>query len=98
MPRPAAGSRPQNARTCPAKHTMKSLKLLALAARLCAALLALPPTLAQHAYYPVAEPGWRVLAPTEIVSTTDGPPYPAGTAGDWFVDRTTTLLPLCNYF
>ena len=31
----------------------------------------------------------------EIVHVADGPPYQAG--GDWLVDRTTTVLPMCNY-
>jgi hypothetical protein len=31
----------------------------------------------------------------EVVNVADGAPYQAG-AG-WFVDRTTTVLPLCNY-
>ena len=39
-----------------------------------------------------------MLATIEIVGTTDSAPYPAGSPGDWLVDRTTTLLPLCNYF
>ena len=25
-------------------------------------------------------------------------PYQAGAGGDWFVERTTTLLPFCNYY
>jgi hypothetical protein len=62
------------------------------------ALVAPAATRAQHACEPIAEPGWRVLATNEIVGTTDSAPYPAGSPGDWFVDRTTTLLPLCNYF
>ena len=56
------------------------------------------PIRAQHACDPITEEGWRVLATNEIVGTTDSPPYRAGAPGDWFVDRTTTLLPLCNYF
>jgi hypothetical protein len=51
---------------------------------------------AQHACDPVEDAGWRVLATTEITSVKDGAPYPVD--GDWVVDRTTTLLPLCNYF
>ena len=34
--------------------------------------------------------------PTRSTDVKDGAPYRAG--GDWVVDRTTTLLPLCNYF
>src|SRR4051812_26427070 len=63
-----------------------------------AALLAPTTTHAQHACDPIAEPGWRVLATDEIVGISDSAPYHAGAPGDWFVDRTTTILPLCNYF
>ena len=62
------------------------------------ALLVAAPALAQHACDPVTEPGWRVLATTEIAGTTDSAPHPGASPGDWYVDRTTTLLPLCNYF
>jgi hypothetical protein len=78
---------------------MASTNSLTFASVMAAAtLLATTTALAQHACDPVAEPGWRVLATTEIVGTTDSPPYPGASAGDWLVDRTTTLLPLCNYF
>jgi hypothetical protein len=50
---------------------------------------------AQHACDAIGEEGWRVVASVEIVHVSDGAPYQAG--GDWFVERTTTLLPLCNY-
>jgi hypothetical protein len=62
------------------------------------ALVAPAATRAQHACDPIAEPGWRVLATNEIVGIADSAPYRAGEGGDWLVDRTTTLLPLCNYF
>lgn len=45
---------------------------------------------------PVADAGWSVVATEEVVSETDGAPY--SMEGDWFVDRTITLLPFCNYF
>ena len=37
-----------------------------------------------------------VAATVETAEVKDGAPYRAG--GDWVVDRTVTLLPLCNYF
>jgi hypothetical protein len=37
-----------------------------------------------------------VSATVEIADVKDGAPYRAG--DDWVLDRTTTLLPLCNYF
>ena len=47
---------------------------------------------------PVADVGWSVVPSLETIATSDGAPYQGGTSGDWFVDRTTTLLPFCNYF
>jgi hypothetical protein len=46
---------------------------------------------------PIADAGWSVVPSLETIATADGAPYQGG-AGDWFVDRTTTLLPFCNYF
>ena len=51
---------------------------------------------AQHACDAPPEPGYRVMPSLEVVGATDGAPYRA--RGDWVVDRTTTLLPLCDYF
>jgi hypothetical protein len=47
---------------------------------------------------PVSDAGWSVVPSLETIGTVDGAPYQTGTGGDWFVDRTTTLLPFCNYF
>jgi hypothetical protein len=47
---------------------------------------------------PVSDAGWSVVPSLETVGKADGVPYQAGAAGDWFVDRTTTLLPFCNYY
>jgi hypothetical protein len=47
---------------------------------------------------PVADAGWSVVPSLETVGKTDGIPYQAGADADWFVDRTTTLLPFCNYY
>jgi hypothetical protein len=51
---------------------------------------------AEHTCDPVTDEGWSVLAEREILSQHDGPPYRAG--ADWFVKRTTTVLPFCHYF
>ena len=51
---------------------------------------------AQHTCDEIGDEGWRVLATVETTGVKDSAPYAAG--GDWFVDRVTTLLPLCNYF
>jgi hypothetical protein len=47
---------------------------------------------------PVADAGWSVVPSLEPVGSADGAPYQAGSAGDWFIDRTTRLLPFCNYY
>ena len=36
------------------------------------------------------------MASIEVTDVSDGAPYQAG--ADWLVERTTQLLPLCNYF
>jgi hypothetical protein len=51
---------------------------------------------AQHSCDAIGDEGWTVVATNETTDTKDGAPYRAG--NDWFVDRTVTLLPLCNYF
>jgi hypothetical protein len=47
---------------------------------------------------PVADAGWSVVPSLETVDQADSAPYQASAAGDWFVDRTTTRLPFCNYY
>jgi hypothetical protein len=47
---------------------------------------------------PISDVGWSVVPSLETIGTADGRPYQAGAGGDWFVDRTTTLLPFCNYY
>ncbi len=51
---------------------------------------------ADHRCDPVSDPGWRVVATHELITEVDGAPYQAG--GNWFIDRTATALPFCNYF
>jgi hypothetical protein len=51
---------------------------------------------AQHACDPVDDEGWRVSATVETTDVKDSAPVAEGS--DWYVTRTTTLLPLCNYF
>jgi len=43
----------------------------------------------------IGEPGWKMIASHETVDVKDSTPYQTG--GNWFVDRATTMLPLCNY-
>jgi hypothetical protein len=47
---------------------------------------------------PVSDVGWSVVPSLELVGKVDGAPYQAGPSGDWFITRTTTLLPFCNYY
>jgi hypothetical protein len=51
---------------------------------------------AQHACDAIGEDGWKVIATDEITDVKDSDPYRVG--DDWVIDRTTTRLPLCNYF
>lgn len=53
---------------------------------------------ATHKCDPVTEEGWSVVPDLEVLSVSDGAPYEAGPAGTWYVERTTTSLPYCNYF
>jgi hypothetical protein len=47
---------------------------------------------------PTSDVGWSVVPSVETVGVVDGAPYQAGTSGDWFIERTTTLVPFCNYY
>jgi hypothetical protein len=47
---------------------------------------------------PIADVGWSVVPSLEAVGVEDGAPYQAGASGDWFVERTTTRIPFCNYY
>jgi hypothetical protein len=72
------------------------LAALALGWALSLAALAPSPVHAQHACDAPGEDGWTVAATVETAEVKDGAPYRAG--DDLVLDRTTTLLPLCNYF
>ena len=50
---------------------------------------------ADHTCDALGDEGWRTVLSHETVNVADGPPYQEG--GDWFVNRSTTILPLCNY-
>jgi hypothetical protein len=62
-----------------------------------ALLLSLHPLRADHSCDDLGEAGWSTVASHETVNVADSAPYQAGTSGDWFITRTTTVLPLCNY-
>jgi hypothetical protein len=75
----------------------RALLLLIMAvAAMTASGLGARPALADHRCDPIGEPGWQTVPSHEIVSEANGAPYREG-AG-WFIDRTITVLPLCNYF
>jgi hypothetical protein len=59
-------------------------------------LLATDAARADHKCDPVSDPGWRVVATHEPISEVDGAPYQE--RGGWFIERTVTVLPYCNYF
>jgi hypothetical protein len=52
---------------------------------------------ADHPCDPVSGLGWRIIATHEVVDQTDGPPFQKGASGNWYVERTTTVLPYCSY-
>jgi hypothetical protein len=47
---------------------------------------------------PVADVGWAVVPSLETVGKTDSAPFQSGAGGDWFITRSTVLLPFCNYY
>ena len=53
---------------------------------------------ADHKCDPVTDAGWSVVAAEETISQVDSAPYQAGTSGNWFIDRATTVLPFCHYY
>ena len=61
-----------------------------------AMLTAARPSVAQPVCDPPGEEGYRVVPSLEVTGVKDGVPYRA--EAGWMVERTTTLLPLCNYF
>jgi len=58
------------------------------------------PAYASHKCDPLsdADVGWSVVPSHETIKEVEGAPYQSGAPGNWFVDRTTTELPFCNYF
>ena len=54
------------------------------------------PAAADHKCDPVTDAGWSVVPSDEVTGEMDSAPYQDG--GTWFIERSTTVLPLCNYF
>ena len=59
-------------------------------------LAAAGPSVAEPVCDPPGEEGYRVVPSLEVTGVKDGAPY--RTEAGWMVERTTTLLPFCNYF
>jgi hypothetical protein len=78
----------------------KALSFAALMAAAIAAAVPMPATAQTlpkcDPIDPVSDAGWSVVPSLEEIGTKNSAPYQAN--GDWFVDRTTTLLPFCNYY
>jgi hypothetical protein len=66
---------------------------IATAAWVCVAPSAIA---AEHKCDPVTDEGWSVVPERQALGEVDGEPYRVG--ADWFVDRTTTVLPFCHYY
>src|SRR5262249_11760147 len=97
------GGRSLTLRAARSRQPLMIRKPLAFAALMAAAITAAVPmpvaaqTLPKcDPVDPVSDAGWSVVASLEEVGVKDSAPYRAD--GDWFVDRTTTLLPFCNYY
>jgi hypothetical protein len=42
--------------------------------------------------------GWTVYEDHRVVKQVDSAPYEQGGRGNWFIDRETTMLPMCSVF
>jgi hypothetical protein len=84
----------------PIGRLQESAMLAARAVIAALAVMAMAPAFGapMHKCDPVTEEGWSVMPDRQVLSTTDGAPYKADPAGTWYVDRTTTVLPFCNYY
>jgi hypothetical protein len=76
---------------------MSKARPLMFAAAGCVAILDPGAARADHGCDQLGGPGWSTVLTHETVSVADGSPYQVAPGGDWYVDRTTTVLPLCNY-
>lgn len=51
---------------------------------------------AQHVCDAAEEDGWQVVPSNEVIDVKESKPFAAG--ANWILERTTTLLPFCNYY
>jgi hypothetical protein len=42
--------------------------------------------------------GWTIHEDHRVVKEVDGAPYEQGGRGNWFLDRETTVIPMCSVF
>ena len=56
------------------------------------------PEVAHHQCDALGERGWSTVATIETVRQQDSAPRLDAASGEWFVERSTTRLPFCNYF
>jgi hypothetical protein len=42
--------------------------------------------------------GWTIHEDHRVVKEVDGAPYEQGGRGNWFLDRETTMIPMCSVF
>ncbi len=76
----------------------RRISFVASVALLAAFALGANPARANHTCDPVTDEGWRVVPSHETTDRKDSAPYQMGPSGNWFVDRSTTMLPFCNYY
>jgi hypothetical protein len=53
------------------------------------------PARGDHGCDDLGDEGWSTVASHETVAVKDGAPFAEG--GNWYVTRTVTVLPFCNY-
>ena len=71
---------------------------IALAAVVGAAVAVSSAARADHICDPIGDAGWTTVPTHETVGQVEGRPYQEGASGNWFIDRTITVLPMCNYY
>jgi hypothetical protein len=72
-----------------------NMTVVRLTLALVASLAASKPVYAIHTCDDLGDPGWSALPTQEVVAVKDAAPFREG--DNWFVERTTTVLPFCNY-
>jgi hypothetical protein len=79
---------------CNLSHRAQAVCAAALAVLVLSSTAARP----MHQCDALGAAAWKTVPTVETVAEAESAPYQIGATGDWFVDRTTTLLPMCNYY